>query len=121
MKFTEDHEWVKVDGNNATIGITKYAVDELGEIVFIELPELETSFSQKDEFGTVESVKTVSSLYAPITGKVIEVNERLITNPELLNDSPEEDAWIIKINITNASEINHLMDLQEYKDYLDTI
>ena len=121
IKYTEDHEWVSITNNVATIGISKHAVDELGEIVFVEVPELNSEFNQKDEFGSIESVKTVSSLYSPLSGKVIEVNTNLEEKPELINDSPEENGWIIKIEIKSESELSNLMSKSDYDTYLETL
>ena len=120
-KYTEEHEWVSVNGDMATVGISKYAVDELGEIVYVEFPEKGNDIAKKDEFGSIESVKTVSSLYSPISGKIQDINSELDENPALLNDSPEENGWLIKINISNPEELNELMSKEEYKHYLETL
>lgn len=96
LKYSKEHEWVKVEGNVATIGITEYAQSELGDIVFVELPETDDEINEGDTFGSVESVKTVSELYAPISGKVVEVNEELEDSPEFVNESPYEKAWMVK-------------------------
>ena len=121
VKYTEDHEWIKIDKKIGTIGISKHAVDELGEIVFVELPEINSTYNQKDEFGSIESVKTVSSLYLPVTGKIIEVNNKLENNPELINNSPEENGWIVKIEIENDSETANLLSKEDYNTYLESI
>ena len=121
VKYTEDHEWIKIDQKIGTIGISKHAVDELGEIVFVELPEINSTYNQKDEFGSIESVKTVSSLYLPVTGKIIEVNNELENNPELINNSPEENGWIVKIEIENDSETANLLSKEDYNTYLESI
>lgn len=121
VKYTEDHEWIKIDQKIGTIGISKHAVDELGEIVFVELPEINSTYNQKDEFGSIESVKTVSSLYLPVTGKIIEVNNKLENNPELINNSPEENGWIVKIEIENDSETANLLSKEDYNTYLESI
>lgn len=121
IKYTKDHEWISIEGKIGTIGITTYAINELGETVFIEFPELDTTLNQSDELGTVESVKTVSSIYTPMSGKVISTNNQLLDHPEILNESPEENGWIIKIELNNLLEVECLMDLEEYKNYLKTI
>ena len=120
-KYTKDHEWILIENNTGIIGITTHAINELGETVFIEFPELDTTLNQNDELGTVESVKTVSSIYTPMSGKVISTNNQLINHPEILNDSPEENGWIIKIELNDLSETESLMSLEEYNNYLKTI
>lgn len=119
LKYTEEHEWVRVDGDIAAIGITEHAADELGEIVFCDLPDSGDEFRQADEFGSVESVKTVSSLYIPISGEVIEVNEALNDSPQLANESPYGDGWLIRIKISDASELDSLMDAEKYTMFLE--
>ncbi|MAH80938.1 MAG: glycine cleavage system protein H [Rickettsiales bacterium] len=121
LKYTEDHEWIKIENNVGIIGISKHAVDELGEIVFVELPELDSNYKQKEEFGSIESVKTVSSLYLPVSGKVIETNKTLENNPELINNSPEENGWIVKIEIENNSETENLLSESDYQTYLESL
>jgi len=122
LYYTEDHEWVKVEEGIAIIGITDYAVKELGEIVFIEYPTINTEIGQGDEFGAVESVKTVSSLYAPIAGKVIEINKELENSPEMVNDSPYGDGWLVKVKAEDITkEIGELMSAREYTVYLNTL
>ncbi|MFD2830189.1 glycine cleavage system protein GcvH [Corticicoccus populi] len=116
FKYSEDHEWVKVEGNTATIGITEFAQSELGDIVFVELPETDDNVTQGESFGSVESVKTVSELYAPVDGKIIEVNEELEDSPELVNESPYEGAWMIKVELTNESQLDGLMDADAYDE-----
>ncbi len=121
VKFTEDHEWIKIEDNIGTVGISKHAVEELGEIVFVELPELNSKFNQKDEFGSIESVKTVSSLYIPVSGEIIEVNKNLEDKPELINDSAEENGWIVKIKINNENELENLLNKNEYDLFLESL
>jgi glycine cleavage system H protein len=121
LKYTQEHEWIRLEDNIATIGITSHAIEELGDIVFVELPQLGTEFSQMDEFGTVESVKTVSSLYVPLTGSIIEVNEQLNHAPETVNESPYEEGWLIKVKIDSHSEYEDLMTIKEYEAYLETL
>ncbi|HCY0826068.1 TPA: glycine cleavage system protein GcvH [Staphylococcus aureus] len=114
LKYSKEHEWVKVEGNVATIGITEYAQSELGDIVFVELPETDDEINEGDTFGSVESVKTVSELYAPISGKVVEVNEELEDSPEFVNESPYEKAWMVKVEISDESQIEALSTAEKY-------
>ncbi|WP_040929409.1 glycine cleavage system protein GcvH [Nosocomiicoccus massiliensis] len=116
LKYSEDHEWVKVDGDTVTIGITEFAQSELGDIVFVELPEEGDEIAKGDDFGSVESVKTVSELYAPVSGEVLEVNEELEDSPELVNESPYEEAWMLKVKLADASELDELMDAAAYDE-----
>lgn len=113
--YSKEHEWVKVEGNKAYIGITQFAQNELGDIVFVELPEVDDTIAAGDVFGNVESVKTVSDLYAPVSGKVIEINEALADSPELVNESPYEDAWMIAIELEDASQLDALLDAAGYE------
>jgi glycine cleavage system H protein len=114
LYYQETHEWVKVDGDHAYIGISDFAQDELGEVVFIEMPEVEDQLSKDDEFATVESVKAASDLIAPISGVIVEINEDLEDSPELLNEDPYEN-WIVKIEIEDKSELEGLMDSDAYQ------
>ncbi|OCS92539.1 glycine cleavage system protein GcvH [Caryophanon latum] len=113
--YSKEHEWVKVEGNKAYIGITEFAQNELGDIVFVELPEVNDTIAAGDVFGNVESVKTVSDLYAPVSGTVIEINEALADSPELVNESPYEDAWMIAIELEDASQLDALLDAAGYE------
>ncbi|MBO8163332.1 MAG: glycine cleavage system protein GcvH [Brevibacillus sp.] len=115
LKYSEEHEWVRVEGNKAYIGITSFAQSELGDIVFVELPEVGAELKQDEPFGSVESVKTVSELYAPISGRVVEVNGELETAPELVNSSPYDKAWMIVVEIADPSELDKLMDAAQYE------
>jgi len=115
LKYTKEHEWIKVEGNTAFVGVTFYAQKELGDIVFIEI-ETEGDTVEKDEpFGTIEAVKTVSDLFMPVTGEIIEVNQLIKDNPELVNKDPYGDGWMVKINITDASQLDELLDVEAYK------
>jgi glycine cleavage system H protein len=117
LRYSREHEWVRVeDGARATIGITSFAADELGDIVFIELPEVETELRQFAPFGVVESVKAVSDLYAPVSGTVVEVNESLRDAPELLNSDPFGDGWIAKVTLAGPAELDALLDAKAYAD-----
>ncbi len=117
LKYTKEHEWVKDNGDGtATIGITEFAQGELGDIVFVELEEPGFDFSQDDVFGTVEAVKTVSELFAPVDGEIVELNEELEDNPELVNDDPYGDGWMIKIKVSDASQLEELLSADEYDE-----
>lgn len=116
-RYTREHEWIKVEGNQASIGITDYAQNSLGDIVFVELPKVGDELSAGKTFGTVESVKAVSELYAPASGKVVAVNENLATAPEKIN-SDAHGAWMIKIDLANAGEANSLMSSADYEKYV---
>ena len=114
LRYSKEHEWVRADDGNATIGITSFAADELGDIVFIELPELGAQLAQFATFGVVESVKAVSDLYAPVSGTVVEVNEALRDAPELLNSDPFGEGWIARVELGDTSELEGLMDADAY-------
>lgn len=115
LKYTKDHEWVKIDGETATIGITDFAQSELGDIVYVDVDTLDDNVNEGEVFGSVEAVKTVSDLFMPLTGEVIEFNEELEDEPELVNTDPYEKGWMIKINIADSSEIENLLDAEAYK------
>jgi len=115
LRYSEEHEWVKVESEKVRIGITNFAQSELGDIVFVELPEVGDEISADEPFGSVESVKTVSELYAPISGKVVEVNEDLNDSPEFVNESPYEKAWMIVVEPTDAGEVDKLMTAEQYE------
>jgi len=119
LRYTEDHEWIRVENEVATVGITSHAVDELGEIVFVDLPQVGAEIEQMVEFGSVESVKTVSSLYLPISGQIIEINQELVNNPNLINDSPYEDGWLVKVAMSDEKEADDLMTPSEYSTHLE--
>ena len=116
LKYTNDHEWIKVDGDIATIGITDFAQGELGDIVYVEVETLEETLDKEEVFGTVEAVKTVSDLFMPISGEILEFNESLETNPEKVNDNPYEDGWMIKIKISDSSELDELLSPEDYEN-----
>jgi glycine cleavage system H protein len=116
LRYSKEHEWVRTEGTRATIGITSFAADELGDIVFVELPEVGASLSQFGTFGVVESVKAVSDLFAPVSGEVVEVNESLRDAPELLNADPFGEGWIARVELADAVELEALMDAAAYAD-----
>ena len=115
LKYTKDHEWIRIDGTEATIGITDFAQHELGDIVYVDIPSLGEEISKESVFGTVEAVKTVSDLFMPLTGQVKEMNTGIDQNPESVNKDPYGAGWMIKITISNPNEIEHLLDAQAYK------
>ena len=115
LKYTKDHEWVRVEGDKARVGITDYAQKQLGDVVYLELPEVGRSFTAGDVFGTIESVKAVSELYSPVTGEVVEVNSALAQRPESVNADPH-DTWMIVIKVTNPADMNGLLDSTAYTD-----
>lgn len=114
IKYAKDHEWAKKQGDKIVIGISDYAQDQLGEVVFVEVPEIDSEFEKGDEFGTVESTKAVSEIYMPVGGRVVAINEALEDDPELVNKSPYEDGWIIKIEPKDIGELDKLMDKAAY-------
>lgn len=116
LKYSKQHEWVANEDSVAIIGITDYAQDQLGEIVYVELPSVGDKVSKDDPFGVVESVKAVSDIYAPISGTVVEVNEELPESPETVNEDPYGDGWLIKVRVSDAAELDDLMDSEEYEE-----
>ena len=114
VRYAESHEWVKADGDTAKIGITDYAQDQLGDIVFVELPDVGESFEKGAEFGTVESVKAVSELYLPVSGEIVAINGALEDAPELINNTPFSDGWMIEVKLDDSSELDALMDKDAY-------
>ena len=118
LMYTSEHEWVKLDGNIATIGITDFAQSELGDIIFLEFPNIDEHFSSGDVFGTIEAVKTVSDMYMPLTGKVIDINEDLNDSPEQVNDDPYENGWMVKIQIEDNIDKSELLDSQSYTELI---
>ncbi|MFZ5814768.1 MAG: glycine cleavage system protein GcvH [Bacillota bacterium] len=118
LKYTKEHEWIKVEGNVGTVGITAFAQDQLGDVVFVELPAVGRVLKQNEQFGVVESVKTVSDLYSPVSGKVLEVNGELESAPELVNQSPYEQGWMLKIELSNPAEIDSLLDAAGYEAFV---
>lgn len=118
MKFTKDHEWVKIEGDIATIGITEYAAEALGELVYVELPKVGNVYKKHDAFAVVESSKSASDVYIPLSGEVIAVNENLNSQPELVNNSSYQDGWIAKVKFSDQSELVESMNEEEYKKFL---
>ncbi len=119
MRYTSNHEWVRVEGDAAVVGISDYAQEQLGDVVFVELPEIGAAFAQNDDAAVVESVKAASEIYAPIGGEILEVNDDLTDAPETLNSDPTGDGWMYKISIADAAEVEALMDEAAYKAYVE--
>lgn len=119
LKYTKDHEWLKIEENIAYIGITEFAQSELGDIVFVDIDTEDEDLEREEVFGSIEAVKTVSDLFMPITGKVIEFNNKLEDNPELINSDPYGDGWIIKISVSDNAELETLLTNNQYKDLVD--
>ncbi|MCH7941785.1 MAG: glycine cleavage system protein GcvH [Proteobacteria bacterium] len=119
LRYTNDHEWVRVEGDTAVVGISDYAQEQLGDVVFVELPDVGTTFAQNDDAAVVESVKAASEIYAPIGGKILEVNNMLIDAPETLNSDPTGNGWMFKISIADAGEVDGLMDEAAYKTFVE--
>lgn len=115
LKYTKDHEWIRVDGEHAYIGITDFAQGELGDIVYVEIETLEESVDMGNVFGTIEAVKTVSDLFMPVNGVIIEVNEKLESEPELVNNDPYGEGWMVKIKLNDPAQVNELLDLAAYE------
>ncbi len=118
LKYSKEHEWTRIEGGIAVIGITDYAQGELGDIVFIELPEKGAKVDQNESFGTIEAVKAVSDLYAPLTGEVVEINTNLEDSPEVVNSDPYGEGWMIKIKISDQQELDNLLDHNQYKELM---
>jgi glycine cleavage system H protein len=118
LKYTKEHEWIRLEGDAGTIGITDYAQDQLGDIVFVELPASGASVKQMDKFGEIESVKAVSELYCPVTGEVVEANKALADNPQLVNDDPYGEGWMLRIRLSDPGEIEKLLSAQDYDDFI---
>tara|TARA_B100000686_G_C16148742_1_gene645760 strand:+ start:194 stop:580 length:387 start_codon:yes stop_codon:yes gene_type:complete len=121
LRYTREHEWVRVEGRIATVGITHYAQEELGDVVYVELPVAGEALAAGAEFGTVESVKAVSPLFAPISGEVVEVNEALIAGPENINEGPYEAGWMIKVSVIDENELDELMAAEAYEQFVDDL
>ena len=118
LHYSESHEWVRVDGEIGTVGITEHAQKQLGEIVYLELPEVGHVYNADDEFGTVESVKAVSELFAPVSGEVVEVNKSAVSEPGIVNDDPFGDGWLIKVKLSTDEEVSKLMNAEQYAEYV---
>ena len=118
LHYTKDHEWLRVEGNAGTVGITHFAQEALGDVVYVELPKVEEKFSAGEPFGSVESVKSVNELFTPVSGQVMAVNEALVDSPELVNSAPYGDGWMMKIQFASQAEVDALLNSTEYEDFL---
>ena len=116
LKYTKDHEWISIDGDIATVGITDFAQSELGDIVYVEVDTVDENLNKDDVFGTVEAVKTVSDLFIPVSGEILEFNETLNDNPELINESPYDEGWIIKMKLEDSNQLSELLDSKSYSE-----
>lgn len=119
LKYTEEHEWVLVEDDIVTIGITDFAQEQLGDVVFVELPEVGDDLEMGKSFGVVESVKAVSDIYAPVSGEVVEINDELPNEPEIINSSPYDDGWLVRLKLTDPSELDDLMDADAYQEFIE--
>lgn len=120
LRYTREHEWIRVEGNRGVVGITYYAQEQLGDVVFVELPKIGASLEPGKAFGVVESVKTASDLYAPASGRVVETNEKLVDKPELVNQDPYGQGWMIVLDLSDPSQVNSLLTAQQYEATLST-
>jgi len=118
MKYTEEHEWLRIEGDLVVVGITEHAAEQLGDVVFVELPEPETMVAKGDEACVIESVKAASDILAPLDGEIVEVNDAIVANPGLVNEDPQGEAWFFKMKIDDLSALDELMDEDEYKDFI---
>ena len=121
LKYTQDHEWARVDGDLVRVGITAYAVEQLGDVTLVDLPEVGAQLKAQQRFGDIESVKTVSELFAPIDGEVVEVNAVLQDQPEIINESPYQEGWMIALRVADVQALSALHDVTAYRDYLSTL
>jgi glycine cleavage system H protein len=119
--YTKDHEWVRVDGDTATVGITRYAAEQLGDVVYVELPEVGRSVKKGEGAAVVESVKAASDVYMPVSGEVLERNDELDGRPQAVNESPEAGGWFVKLKLSNRGELDALLDEEGYRDYIETL
>jgi len=118
--YSREHEWVKVEDDVCVIGITEFAQQELGEVVFVELPEIGQVFNANDELGTIESVKAVAEVYTPVAGEVVEVNDAVVDDPELLNEDPHVEGWLVKLRFSSASDLKGLMNAEQYEEFVQS-
>jgi glycine cleavage system H protein len=116
--YSREHEWIKVEGDVCVLGITEFAQQELGEVVFVELPETGQVFNAADELGTIESVKAVAEVYTPVAGEVVEINDAVIEDPELLNEDPHGEGWLVRIRFSSASDLKELMNAEKYEEFI---
>ncbi len=118
LLFTKDHEWLKIEGDTAYVGVTDYAQSELGDIIFVELPSENETFNSNDVFGTIEAVKTVADLFMPVSSEIIQINSKIEDSPEVINEDAEGDGWIVKVKITNMDDVDNLLSYEEYQEII---
>jgi glycine cleavage system H protein len=118
--YSREHEWVRVEDDLCVVGITEYAQQELGEVVFVELPEIGQVFDANDELGTIESVKAVAEVYTPVAGEIIEVNDAVVDDPELLNEDPHAEGWLVKLRFSSAADLKSLLNAEQYEEYVQS-
>ena len=116
--YSREHEWVKVDDDICTVGITNFAQEELGEVVFVELPEVGHAYDSMDEIGTIESVKAVAEVYTPVAGEILEINDAVVEDPELLNEDPHGEGWLVRMRFSSASDLKELMNAEKYEEFV---
>lgn len=119
LKYTKDHEWIKVDGSNAVVGVTDFAQGQLGDVVFIEIETQGETLEKEEVFGTIEAVKTVSDMFMPISGEILEINPKLVDSPDVVNKDPYGDGWMVKIKMTNPAQLNELLSPEQYKELIN--
>jgi len=119
LKYTKEHEWVREEGGSVVVGVTDYAQDSLGDVVYVELPQEGAAVTKDEPFGVVESVKAVSDLYSPVSGTVLEVNDSIVDSPEVINDEPYGDAWMLKIELADPDDLDGLLSVEEYQSYIE--
>jgi glycine cleavage system H protein len=118
-RYSKEHEWIKIDGDRGTIGITDFAQQQLGDVVFVELPEAGSSFAAAEVFGNIESVKAVSELFLPVSGEIVEVNQAAVDSPEMINKDPHGEAWLVVVKLTNPAELEGLLSVEDYQKYVE--
>lgn len=116
--YSKEHEWIRVDNDICVLGITEFAQQELGEVVYVELPEIGQVFDANDEIGTIESVKAVAEVYTPVAGEIVEINDAVVDDPELLNEEPHSDGWLVKVRFSSAADLKSLMSSEQYEEYV---
>jgi glycine cleavage system H protein len=119
-RYSKDHEWIRVEDDVCVLGITEFAQQELGEVVFVEMPEVGQVFDSGDEIGTIESVKAVAEVYTPVAGEVVEVNDAVVDDPEVLNDDPHGEGWLIKLRFSSADDLKELMNAEQYEEFVES-
>ena len=118
-RYSKEHEWIKIDGDHGKVGITDFAQQQLGDVVFVELPEAGSSFSAAEVFGNIESVKAVSELFLPVSGEIVEVNQAAVDSPELINKDPHGEAWLVVVKLTNPAELEGMLSVEDYQKYVE--